>query len=309
MRRLPFLGAALTAAAVLVAAADAKALRIAIPNLSPTQRTIQADTIVVGKVTGLEKELVEATQYPGAPQKIGFQIATIKIDQTLAGAKGLTVLRVGFQPAPNVQPVPPQPGGPVRPFIRPRPFMQVTLQAGQEGCFFLRKHHDGEFYVIVPNAQPLDKKADTFQKDLDAVKRTLKVVDDPMTALKSKDAADRAFAATTLVQKYRQMPPTYDGKPARTEPVPAEESKLILKAIGEMEWNTPFNVQTGTMPPQNLFFMLGVTPEDGWKQPAFNGQGDFNKVMQEAIHNWLKANGDKYRIQRYAASAAKPANK
>jgi len=66
MRRIP--AAFLAAAGVALTAAAAPALMIAFTP--PAQRALTADVVVVGKVTAVEKETVEATPFPGSPQKV-----------------------------------------------------------------------------------------------------------------------------------------------------------------------------------------------------------------------------------------------
>ena len=54
--------------AVALTGSLAPALMIALK--APAQRALTADAVVVGKVTAIEKETVEATPFPGAPNKL-----------------------------------------------------------------------------------------------------------------------------------------------------------------------------------------------------------------------------------------------
>src|SRR6516165_2966720 len=130
MRRFSFLGiATLTSAVLLATATQVKALRIAVPQSNPTQQAIQAEVIVVGKVNEIEKEMSQATQFPGNPMKVDYHVGVIKISENIVGAKGLTTIRVGFLPAPKVQPGPV--GGPaIQPIRRPPFVQQVVLTEG-----------------------------------------------------------------------------------------------------------------------------------------------------------------------------------
>ena len=298
-------GAAAACAILLVSVAPAKALRVAIPNRTPAQQAMTAEVIVVGKVVEIEKELTKATSHPSVKEKIDYHVGVVKISESIQGAKGLTTIRVGWQPTPRLG----GPGGNLEPAIQPAiqpirrpPFQQpqASLTEGQEGCFFLTKHHDGDFYVLQQFGSPLDKKSADFDKQLSSVKKLLKTYEDPKSALKAKDAADRQFAAIMLVQKYRTYPQvnTPNVKVAQ-EGIDAEESKLILQTLSEMEWN---KVDANGMSLQNVWYQIGVQPKDGWVQPKFVQGQDFNKIMGEAVAKWLKENAEKYRVQRYSAS-------
>ena len=75
--------------------AGARADRIG-PYASPVERALRVPVVVVGKVTALEKETVEAPIYPGATQKIAHTVAVVKVESNLVGANDLTHLKVGF---------------------------------------------------------------------------------------------------------------------------------------------------------------------------------------------------------------------
>jgi hypothetical protein len=274
---------------------SASALRIAMPNLTTTQKAMKADAVVTGKVVEIEKDTVEATPFPNNPTKVAYQVGVIKIDTALLGAKDLTQIRVGWQMAVN-QPNNPEIGGKIRLSSR-IPNQIIALQQGQEGCFFLKKHPTTDFYVIVPFATPLDKKAENFDKELASIKKVQEILSKPVDALKAEKAEDRQVAASVLLQRYGQYPEVVDPKQRpKQEPINEEESKLIMKAISELEWinNTDPSMSLG-----NLFGSLNLTPNDGWKPPQFNGMGDFNKMMKETFDKWYKENGEKYRIKKW----------
>src|SRR5262249_12846354 len=110
----------------------AKALMIAASPIS--QRVATADCVVVGKVIGFGDKTVSVPVAPGAKDKQEYQIAIVKIETNIRGAKGMKEVRVGFIP-PMAAPG----GGGVRPHIR-RP-MAVSFTLNQEACLFLTKHH------------------------------------------------------------------------------------------------------------------------------------------------------------------------
>ena len=70
MRRIVF--ASLAIASLAVAAEPVLGLRIAIQNFSTSQKVAQADVVVTGKVSSIEKETVELPQYPGDKNKVAI---------------------------------------------------------------------------------------------------------------------------------------------------------------------------------------------------------------------------------------------
>jgi hypothetical protein len=307
MRRIPHSGySALAVAFVLSFAIQAKAVAVAIQNRTPTQQAMQADIIVVGKVTAIEKEMSKATQFPGAKDKVDYLVGVVKIGENIQSAKGLTTIRVGWQNVQNPGLIG-NPGGPVKGPIRPpiRRAPQATLTEGQEACFFLSKHHDGDFYIMMQWGIPLDRKTADFDKQLDSVKKIVKIIDDPVSGLKTKDAAERQFAACMLLQRYRTYPTNVGtkGQP-RQEEIPAEISSLILKTMSEMEWGKFESREGLNIGVQNMFGFLGIQPgQFGFNPPKFTpNQSDFAKLYGEYVIKWIKENSDKYRIQKWAAA-------
>ena len=114
-----------------------------------------------------------------------------------------------------------------------------------------------------------------------------------MSGLKTKTADDRFQAAALLLQHYRTVQPG-----GKLEPIAADESKLILEAIADGNWNVRpiFRPGRAVQPtPQTVFFMLGLQAKDGWVQPK-----NFQE-FPEAAKKWLKDNAGSYRIQRFVA--------
>jgi hypothetical protein len=284
--------------AIALVAAPAPALKIAMK--SPTQRAVNADTVVVGKVTAIEKETVEAPPFPGAPNKVQYQVAVVQVQAPLAGANNLTHLKVGFIPPPKPAPAAgdaPQPA--VRP-IRPRPGLALPeLKEGQEYVFFLVKHPDAGFYVMPSMSPPISATGDEAKKDIAAVKKVLAAVADPMKALKADKPEDRAFAAEVLIAKYRSYPDL--GGEADPQPIPADESKLILKGLAEGDWTKLDRTGPNGM---QAFYMLGLSEQDGWVPPkpvpAQPGRPpvNFNSVTKDAFVKWLAGPGQDYRVKR-----------
>ena len=218
----------LAAFAALVLATPVEAKRV-MRNFTPIEKLVRADVVAVGKVTALEKDTVEAVPVPvpGATDKLTYKIAVVKVESGLFGAANVTHVKVGFIPPPPVDPA-----APVRPGRGG--FQQVNLTVGLEGLFYLTKHHSGEFYVINPIMAPTEATADGYKDQVALVKKGAAVLAGPAKALKTEKADDRVFAASVLVSKYRTYPE--GGGEVETVKVPADESKLILKALAEGNW-------------------------------------------------------------------------
>jgi hypothetical protein len=288
--------ASLTGLALLLsAAATARAMMVAPSPIA--QRVATADMIVVGKVTSIEPKTVKAARYPGDREKGEYLIAVVQVEEGFLRARGLTHVRVGFQPPPPPPPAPVvQPGGGVVAIVR-KPFRGVTFEKGQEVCLFLQPHADASFQVA-PMYFDVIRKANNpnFTKELAEVKRCLKLLDDPQAGLKAADARDRFTAAAMLLARYRlSRPGMVVGK--KTEPLSGEESQQILTALAGADWAQ----QPGRfdqMAPQTVFFWLGLTPKDGWTQPK-----DYRQVP-EAARKWLAEHKDNFRVQKLVLEKA-----
>lgn len=303
MRRFLF-----AAAVLALAVTPAVALRVAMPNLTTAQKAVQADAVVVGKVTEIEKEEVEVTPYQGATDKVKMKVAAIKIEDGLIGAKNVTHVKVLMPGAAGEQPVIDQPGGPAaRPAIGRIPprggFGQVTLKEGDEGMFFLAKHPTAaNYYVINPGNQPVAAKDENYKTELTKVKATVSVLADPMKALKAEKAEDKLAAAATLVQKYRRGLSV----PSKEEAIPAEESKAILKIIADADWMAATKPQPGVVvdyqaQPANLASMLGLFPgsPNGPARVTVKPGENYQAKSAEAFKEWYAKSGDKYEIKRF----------
>jgi hypothetical protein len=278
--------AGLSCLAALAAASPARALMIAPPPLS--QRVATADVVVVGKVTGFADKTVSVVPFPGATDKVEYQVAIVEVKDALqGGGKDTKEIKVGFVAPGGGGPV--GPGGGIRPPIRGG---GVNLLVDQEYVLFLNPHREAPFYAVSGFGAVPKKDNPNFDKDLDEVKRCAKLLADPMASLKAKEAGDRTRTAEMLVARYRL--PRWAAPEPKTEDVGAEESKLILQTLADADWDVkgPPGPVVRQMSPMNSFFQLGLTEKDGWKQPQDG------KELQAAAKKWLKDNADKYRIQK-----------
>ena len=271
-------------AALLLAAAPVWALVAA--ARSPAERAVTADVVVVGTVTAVEPDPVEVAPVPGAPGKVAFRLAVVKVDEPLAGAAALTHVKVGFVP---------------RPQTGPRRFGTPDLKAGDRYALFLTRHPVGNFYVMPFTSPPLDPTTDVGKAELAEAKKALAVLADPTKALTAAKADDRAYAAAVLVTKYRSAPET-GAEPAEV-PVTTDESRLILRGLADGDWKQ--GARFNTVTPFVAFNRLGLGPQDGWNPPppprpaAGQPPADFAALTKEAFVRWLDGPGRDYRVKRF----------
>ena len=248
-----------------LAATPALAMMIAPPSVM--QKVATSDAVVVGKVTSIAEKTIQAERWPGDKQGAEFRIATVKVDGHILGVKGLTHVKVGWVPPPP--PLPIRPGGPIR--IGPRRRPVVSLEKGQELLLFLKKHPKGDFYTAPAYFDVVAKKTPGFAGEVADAKKYARLLADPMANLKAKSKDDRFQTAALLLARYRTFQPG-----GKQEPISADESKLILEAIADANWDAPPMPRPGRfqrqMTPQSTFFMVGAG--QGRLDAAKERQGD-----------------------------------
>src|SRR5262249_50745213 len=111
------------------------------------------------------------------------------------------------------------------------------LKVGQEGMFFRRKHHQGNFYVDFLMFNGFLPSSDTpeFTKNLENSRRLNNVLKLPLEALKAENESNRYLAATMLVTRYRLS--WLKDRKLLEKAIDADESKLILKTLAEADWS------------------------------------------------------------------------
>lgn len=284
----------LTLGALMLLATTVPARALVVAPPPGPQRVAQAETVLVGRVVALEDKDMEVPVAPGNKATTTFRIALVAVTEPILGARNLKLVRVGFQPPPKAQ----NPGGgvlirPIRPGIR-----SPQLEVGLDGLFFLRKHPAGDFH-IAPMYYDIVRRTEggNFEKQVQEARQVAAILNEPMKGLKSADAEARFQTAAMLVARYRSSA----GGPTRLEPIPAEESKLILKALLESQWKRPRLPGRMAMDPWSTFNTLGLTAKDGWTPPkGARSIDDFHNAAQA----WLRRNADTYRIQRFVPAAA-----
>ena len=277
--------------AAVVIVLPARADRPALPS-PPVELALRVPVVVVGKVTAIEKDTIDAPPYPGAPRKVAYKIAVVKIETGLVGADNLTHIKVGFA-TPEAERAAGIRAG--------RGANNPELKEGQEWLFFLTKSADGGFHTISYMTPPVESTAADFKAQVEAVKKTLAAVADPAKALKAEKPADRFAAAVAIVYKFRTAP---EGR-AETETVSltADESRPILKALAEGAWRSDPAEQA--LNGYRSFALLGLTEADGWKPPAAEAGKDFAEQTRTAFAKWLDGPGKDYRIKKLVPKKAK----
>jgi len=273
-------------AMVGILSAGISAARGIVPLAEPSlpQRTALADLVIVGKVTALEPDLVQASpllRIPGIA-RIPYQVAVVSVQTPVLGIKTSSQIRVGYVVLPSAT---------QESQVKYRRLARLKLAEGQEGCFFLTKHPEEPFYVAQAAYEFLDKsKTKSYEAKLAEIKHCAQLLHDPDAGLQAKTPADRLLTAAMLIFRYRTARSAYSGKPT-TAPIDANQSRRILSVLAEAEWKeeeAPFELS-----PFSLFMRLDLTPEDGWTPP---------KSVPEQISaakKWLRENAGSYRIQKY----------
>jgi hypothetical protein len=268
--------AGLTCLALLITGATAPAQNGGLaPQERILDRVVRAEVIVVGKLGKPEGKAVFATLWPGARAKVEHKVMELTVQEGLRGAKKGDMIRFGFMaPKAKLKGI-------------------QTFAAGQECLFFLSKHHGEPFSIAGQGHHAIDRRQDAFAKDLELTRRCLKLLEDPAAGLKAKDAEDRLLTAGMLISRYRHLKPGRDSE--ETEPIPAAESKQILKILADADWSATVG-EGSSWPVKKIaaaaFSQLGVRYEDGLRVEE---GADFHAAAQK----WVKDNADTYRIRRH----------
>jgi hypothetical protein len=270
----------------LLVVGPARALVVA-PPPPLSDRLAQADVVVLGKIVGMEKDEVTFLPYKNAPKKTTYRIALLKVAEVIKGAKAQETLRLGF-----VALLAPKSGGGV---IRPKGVrFGLTFKVGDEGLFYLTRHFQEPLFLTPRYYDFVSGQNPNFPQDMDLVRCAMKLGTQLVAGLESKDRQERFYAAGLLIQRYR----TFRGGTGKFEPIDARESRLILAALSEADWD-----MDGQMTPWTLFLQLGVKKEDGWEfRPTKVPAGGYPKAAQ----SWLRQHAATFRIHRVLPPEASP---
>jgi hypothetical protein len=91
---------------------------------------IKADVVIIGKVKSIEENCRVASTYPADFYKSAYRVAVVEVKESVLGSKAGETVRVGFRAVHNPT------------------FKDRELREGDEGVFFLNKHHEESFLVI-----------------------------------------------------------------------------------------------------------------------------------------------------------------
>jgi hypothetical protein len=166
------------------------------PNQAILQ-TALSDLVVTGEVIELEKEQTEVN-IQGT--KVFFDVAVVKISETLCGPGGLTRVRVGFYDSGEAHAFVSARGNDARYCLVP--IEGKLLTPNQKGCFFLTMNSKSGIYNMVHHSF-LDIKQTDYADHLKDVRATIKYLENPEASLQSKDRDTRLQAATALLFHYR----------------------------------------------------------------------------------------------------------
>jgi hypothetical protein len=235
-----------------------------------------ADAIVAGQVLAFEDQDRLVIPFPSTSTKLPYRIAVFRVTENFLGAKGQKTVRIGF-------PVPPKSG---KPLYRYAP----NFQPNQQGLFFLKKHFQ-EPFLVAPNYYDFinSNNNPTFIPQRDEVRVLARLLVDPLASLQSKNAEERLQTTAVLIARYRLA---HGNVPAKPEPIAAEESRLILRALADADWNKPrkFN----EVSPVLLFGQLGIGLRDGFQPKTNLAPNDYTAAMRA----WVQEHAATYRIQR-----------
>jgi hypothetical protein len=246
-------------------------------------RAAQSDAIVTGKVTEVERDLLQMAPYPGAPNKVAYKVAVVKVDEAIRGVAGKKTLRVAFRDPP------PKGSGPPK---------SKLPKVGDEGLFCLFKTTVDGVYKAPIFYDLVARDSADFARHLADARDIAKVLADPKAALKDLSPQKRAEAAGLLIVRYRwtefwtEFVPRYPGR-LKSEPIDAEESKLILSALALADWSK--DVRPGFKHPRTAFVLLKLTDKDNWHPPQARLDSE---EWARAAQQWLAKHGGTYRIQR-----------
>ena len=245
-------------------------------------RIVRSDIVVLGRVIAVEPKDVEAVLSSESPYKLDYRIAVVKVQEVIHGQKDVKELRLGFVSPDQDRKV--DKTGKAMPKLSHLDFRLVTV--GQEGLFFLRKHHQGGFYVnfLFFNSFLPSSESPEFAKNLENARRLSKVLDAPVEALKAENATNRFVAATMLIHRHRLSWLKERKLPEKA--IDSEESKLLLKTLAEADWQDVNEAITTTKYPPHpyrVFLQLGVKKTDGYDPPM--NAPDFRDVAVNSVRS------------------------
>ena len=250
-------------------------------------RIALADLIVIGRIDAIEDKTVEVLPSPGSKDKVSYRTCVLKAEEVLRGDKAAKEFRIGF--ATKVA-------------LGVGPGEWLGFKPGHEGMFFLKRHHAGDFFVNFSLSNGLSRVAPKgggfgtpgdYDTQVRAVRKMVKMVEDPVTTLQGKNDADRYLGLTMLIEHYRSRgvkDPRWEEKP-----VDPKVSKLLLKVLAEADWSwKPGRLDYYPPHPSHLFEQLGVTKKDDYDPPTDDG-----RKTDAATQRWLIDHQETFAVKRF----------
>ena len=246
-----------------------------------------ADLIVIGRIDAVEDKTVEVLPSPDSKDKVAYRTCVLKAEEVLVGDKAAKEFRIGFA---------------TKVVLGLGPGEWLSYQKGHEGVFFLQRHHAGDFFVNFSLSNGLSRgepKGGGFEtpgkydEQVRAVRKMVKMLEDPVTTLQGKNDADRYLGLTMLIEHYRSL----GVKDPRSEekPVDPKVSKLLLKDLAEADWSwKPGQLDYYPPHPSQLFQQLGVTKKDDYDPPTDDG-----RKTDAATKRWLVDHQETYSVKRF----------
>jgi hypothetical protein len=230
--------------------------------------------VVRGKVTAIQDKPTQGQAWrTSATPRWDFTIVEVEVKEPLYGAKDKKKVRFGFRNLGY--------------------FKQESLPGpavGRTGYFCGVQVGNNDFY-IVPIECFCDQKGPGYEKDLAAARRLGRLLEDPGQGLKSTDAEDRLVTAYLLVLRHCYVPWRH-GETGKAEPIDAEQSKRILLALAEGDWEKNSREVRDAVAALQLAVKFGAPAmKDFPPQPG-------EEQWPASARGWLKQNAETYHIHR-----------
>ena len=247
----------------------------------------QADLIVIGRIDAVDDKTVEVLPSPGSKDKVAYRTCVLKAEEVLRGDKAAKEFRIGFA---------------TKVVSGVGSGEWLSYQKDHEGVFFLKRHHTDDFFVNFSLSNGLSRGVPKgggfetpgkYEELVRAVRKMVKMLEDPVATLQGKNDADRYIGLTMLIEHYRSRgvkDPRWEEKP-----VDPKVSKLLLKALAEADWSwKPGQLDYYPPHPSYLFQQLGVTKKDDYDPPTDDG-----RKTDAATKRWLVDHQETYSVKQF----------
>jgi hypothetical protein len=251
---------------LILACAAIPALASTIRDSPVPERMAEADVVVLGKVTLLEK-----TSVTGADGN-RLRLVRVNVEEDLLGTAGKTPLRVGFI------------------FSRDNALLETpVLRRGQKVCLFLTREKGVGFYRILGaqgaagDPPAISEAFDEYEKTVAAVRRAAPLLRNLPAGLVSKNPEERMLTAWMLTVRYRKPFLQFPKTGFVEQPIDARESRRILENLTLLADKNPDALWT-------LFWDLGLEP--------WNLQGVKGEDFAPNARKWLQKNAGTWRLRK-----------